>query len=548
MVVLGISGPERDAAAALMIDGALVAAVTQEACVRMPGAGYSYSGGFPFAAVDACLERAAIAPADVQRVVICDEDGHTPLRAVDSSWSAPIRRRSNGTLDLSRATGMRVGRLHAHASQLQAVTSRGPIVVLDTHGRGQAAVFTRNNRDLAVARPIDHFGRLVHQLQRAAAALGLSGDPLPALEGLASDGQPVYAETLGRGLWYVPGAGIERDGRILDAVYAEADADAGGRLSDRTPLHIKVRTTRTNLAASIVALVGEIACDIASDVAEVYGVDTIGLGGSLFAHHEVLGRMRGWVQDRVRFAPVPDAVGLALGAAIAGGDEAPVDLPDGLSVGRQFSESDVKAALETAHLDYVYEPSWHRIVLRATRLLARGKLVGWFQGAMDFGCRSLGGRSILSDPSGRYARENVNWYLRHCADDSPPPLVMTADAARECLEQPICSPFGLSSSVVKPQFRSRLQAAVTETGRCRVQTVREETPSRLADLLRLHRQRTDVPALLQVDLSGADEPVACTPRDALRTVYSTPVDALFIERFVLMKDYWLLRNDGDDGQ
>jgi carbamoyltransferase len=124
---------------------------------------------------------------------------------------------------------------------------------------------------------------------------------------------------------------------------------------------------------------------------------------------------------------------------------------------------------------------------------------------------------------------------------------MTVDTARECLDPAVCSPFGLASAVVKPEFRSRLQAAVTDAGRCRAQTVREEIPSRLADLLRLHRQRTGVPALLQVDLSGPDEPVACTPRDALRTTYSTPVDALFIERFVLMKDYWLLRNVGDDG-
>jgi predicted NodU family carbamoyl transferase len=514
----------------------------------MAGAGYAYAGGFPFAAVEACLDRAAIAPGDVQRVVICDEDGHTALRETDLSRMAPIRRRNGTTLDLSGATGMRVGRLHAHASQLQAVAGGdGPVVVLDAEGRGQAAIFARKRRDLAVARPIDHFGRLVHQLHRAAATLGLSGDPLTALEGLAAEGQPVYAETLARGLWYLAGGGVERDGRILDAVYAEADADAGGRLSDRTPLHVKVRTTRANMAASIVALVGQIACDIAADVAEAYGVETIGLGGSLFAHHEVLGWMRSWIGDRARFAPVPDAVGLALGAAIAGWSEAPVALPAGLSVGRQFSEADVKAALDTAHLDYVYEPSWDRIVLRATRLLARGKLVGWFQGAMDFGCRSLGGRSILCDPSARYARENVNWYLRHRADDSPPPLVMTVDTARECLDPAVCSPFGLASAVVKPEFRSRLQAAVTDAGRCRAQTVREEIPSRLADLLRLHRQRTGVPALLQVDLSGPDEPVACTPRDALRTTYSTPVDALFIERFVLMKDYWLLRNVGDDG-
>jgi len=120
---------------------------------------------------------------------------------------------------------------------------------------------------------------------------------------------------------------------------------------------------------------------------------------------------------------------------------------------------------------------------------------------------------------------------------------MTNDAARECLEHVVCSSFGLVSAVVKPEFRPRLQAAIDQRGRCRIQTIPDDSSSRVRDLLRVHRQRTGVPALSQIDLCGPDEPVACTPRDALRTTYSSPLDALFIERFVLMKDYWLLRSD-----
>ena len=96
---------------------------------------------------------------------------------------------------------------------------------------------------------------------------------------------------------------------------------------------------------------------------------------------------------------------------------------------------------------------------------------------------------------------------------------------------------------MKPEFRPQLQAAIDAHGRCRVQTIPDESRARLRDLLRVHRERTGVPGLLQIDLCGPDEPIACTPRDALRTAYSSPLDALFIERFVLMKDYWLLRSD-----
>ena len=132
MVVLGISGRERDAASALLIDGALVAATTEEACIRTPRVGYGYADGFPFASVEACLQRAGITARDVQRMVLCDEDGHTGICDAPPSWMAPLRRRGNGTSELNGAAGMRVGRLYAHASQLQATSAAdGPIVVLD---------------------------------------------------------------------------------------------------------------------------------------------------------------------------------------------------------------------------------------------------------------------------------------------------------------------------------------------------------------------------------------------------------------------------------
>jgi len=544
MVVLGISGRERDAASALLIDGALVAATTEEACIRTPRAGYASAAGFPFASVEACLLRAGIAARDVQRMVLCDEDGHTGICDAPPSWMAPLRRRSNGTSELNGAAGMRVGRLYAHASQLQATSAAdGPIVVLDTERRGQAAVFTRKDNAVVFEREIGHFGRVVQQLNAAAAALGLVGDPLMELEALAGDGQPLYADALGRALWYEHGGGIGTDRRELQAVYADAQTDADNHLADRAPLHVQVRRTRANLAASVVTLVGRIARDIAADIAETYASDTFGLGGSLFAHHEVAACVQASLGHRAQLALLPSSLGLAVGAAIAGGHAASITLPVGLAVGPQFTESDVKEALDVAHLDYVYEPQWDRIMDRASGLLARGKRIGWFQGAMDFGRRSLGARSILCDPSGRYARENLNWFLRQRAEAFPLPLVMTAEAARECLEQVVCSSFGRVSAVVKPEFRPRLQAAIDQRGRCRVQTIPDDSPARLRDLLRVHRQRTDVPALVQVDLCGPDEPVACTPRDALRTTYSSPLDALFLERFVLMKDYWLLRSD-----
>jgi carbamoyltransferase len=253
------------------------------------------------------------------------------------------------------------------------------------------------------------------------------------------------------------------------------------------------------------------------------------------------------VQTRVgalRVAPVPGTFGLALGAALAASSDRPASLPSGLAIGPAFSEPEVKEVLDGCRLDYVYEPDWPRIHSRISKMLSRGKLVAWFQGAMDFGPRSLGGRSILCDPSSRYARENVNRYLRHCPDDPAPALVMLAPRTAECLTDRVNSPFAPVLATVRDEWRLRLQAAVDPVGVCRVQTL-EPGSSPLAELLSVHDSTSGIPALLQVDLRGIGEPTACTPRDAIRTTFSSPVDALVMERFLLMKDFWLLRSTAD---
>jgi carbamoyltransferase len=243
-------------------------------------------------------------------------------------------------------------------------------------------------------------------------------------------------------------------------------------------------------------------------------------------------------------APVPGAFGLALGAAIVGSKGTVASLPRGLAIGPAFSEPDVKEVLDGCRLDYVYEPDFERIDARVSRMLSRGKLVAWFQGPMDFGTRSLGGRSILLDPSSRYARENTNRYLRHRPDDQPPPLVMLSSRTATCLVDRVSSPLAPVRVRVKEDWRLKLQAGLDASGYGRIHTI-EPGSNRLAELLAAHEAETGVPALVHVDLRGVDEPTACSPRDAIRTTFSSPVDALVIERFLLMKDYWLLRSATD---
>src|SRR6185436_2163886 len=117
-------------------------------------------------------------------------------------------------------------------------------------------------------------------------------------------------------------------------------------------------------------------------------------GGGLFANPRFNTELRTILRDELAIAQVPEAVGRAVGAAASGPEGHGIG---GLASGPAFSDEDIKRVLDNCRLDYVYEPDWARLMTRASRMLAQGKVVAWFQGAMTFGPRALGTRSILSD-------------------------------------------------------------------------------------------------------------------------------------------------------
>jgi predicted NodU family carbamoyl transferase len=139
----------------------------------------------------------------------------------------------------------------------------------------------------------------------------------------------------------------------------------------------------------------------------------------------------------------------------------------------------------------------------------------------------------------------MNEYLRQAPLDEPLPVVMAPSMVDACLAQPVAAPLSVEDAVVRPEWRDRLQAALDWRQSVRLHPLTPAHAPELCALLEYHHARTGVPGLIETNLSGPGEPVACTPRDAVRTVYSSAIDALVIGRFVLMKDHWLLRSHGD---
>lgn len=532
MRTLGISGKYRNAAAAIAVDGALVAAASEDVFARVPGVGYAVTGGFPSAAVTACLERAGLELGDIEEVALVHGEAEDHA-ANDGEMARALKGVAVRPIDVMDADAVL-----AAAS----TPERGAVVVWSTDP-ASAEIFGRDGHPMAARRRVKGAGAVIASAGRLARLLGLSAaDPFGGLDRLSVGGEPEFeADFAASGS--VDRAGVRIDPDRLAETAAAIGRSLPGSLADTTTLNERVGRARRALAASFVAATAQLVRGVTEQAADAAGGSGITLGGSLFAHPRLNTELRRLLQASCAVAVVPEPVGRALGAALAGqSNRARIA---SLALGPAFLEGDIKRTLDNCRLDYVYEPDRARLEMRVSKLLTQGKVIAWFQGPVAFGSRAAGTRSILCDPAGRYARQNVNEYLRQVAVDEPLPVSLATSAADRCLETGSEDLSGVSDRVVAPAWRDRLVSALDWRQAIRVVPPASGTAPQLQALLERHFDRTGVPGLIEVPLAGPGEPVACTPRDAVRTVYSSAIDALVIGGFLLMKDHWLLRSDSE---
>jgi carbamoyltransferase len=538
MTVLGISGRRRQAAAALAIDGRVVAAASEDSFTRVPGIGYAQTGGFPAGAVEACLRGAGLEAADVAELTVVEDSlgpealGRLRADGASASLAEALAAASLGP-DAFRVRG--IAPLQADAIHAAASTRADAVLVCSSDPPGVAAFVRRDDR-LHLLRAVDGGDGLAKAAGRVAATLGLgAGDPFQAIDRLSLGGEPEFDDELAPAIRWQRG-GFAVDDEQVCAAIGRVAGSTGASLADAASLNVRTQSTRRALAASFTVRLAEVIAAAAGEIQDETRAGVLAFGGDLFANLRVTAE----IQRAAPVAAVPEAAGRALGAALSPFTRS-LDRLDGLALGPAYSDDEIKRTLDNCRLDYVYEPDWPRLLLRTSRTLAQGKVVGWFQGAMGFGPRALGTRSILCDPSSRYARHNVNEYLRQVPLDEPLPVLFAPSAVGECLDTPLPAGPAVADAAVRSAWWDRLGAALDWRRHVRVHAPGPSHAAEVIALVECHRRETGVPALIETNLAGPGEPAACTPRDAVRTVYSSAVDALVIGRFILMKDHWLLR-------
>ena len=194
--------------------------------------------------------------------------------------------------------------------------------------------------------------------------------------------------------------------------------------------------------------------------------------------------------------------------------------------GPDFSDEEIENELQISDLKF-QKYSSDELIAQAARDLADGLIVGWFQGRMEFGPRALGNRSILADPRRAEIKDILNQRIKRREAFRPFAPAILAGHVADYFEQTHPSPAMLMVYQVKPDRRAQIPAVTHVDGTGRLQTVTRDFNSRFYDLIEAFYKITGVPVLLNTSFNE-NEPVVCTPRDAIDCFLNTRMDVLYL--------------------
>jgi carbamoyltransferase len=234
--------------------------------------------------------------------------------------------------------------------------------------------------------------------------------------------------------------------------------------------------------------------------------------------------------------PAASDDGVALGAALApyleGSGRLPMKEMRHAYLGPAFDDEAIENALRTYKLKYMH---LNDVAATAAELLSNGKILGWFQGRMEFGPRALGSRSILADPRDPEMNAKVNNAVKFREWWRPFAPSMKKEAAGEYLESADDSPFMILTAQVRPEKRAVIPSVTHVDGSARPQTVEKEINPLYWRLIDEFGKRTGVPVIMNTSFNLRGEAIVHTPTDAIRTFFSSGMDALVIGSFLVEK-------------
>jgi len=591
MNILGVSAFYHDSAAALVCDGKIVAAAQEERFTRK-----KQDSSFPINAVGYCLAEGGVAPGDLDALAFYDKPITKFARVLETYFSVapkglrpfmmalPLWMKEKLWIPYQIETALHVNGFkqpgdlfftehhEAHAASAFFPSPFESAAILTVDGVGEwatSSVGRGNGNKLELLQEL-HFPHSLGLLYSAFTYF--TGFKVNSgeykLMGLAPYGDPKYVDMIKENLIH-----IHDDGSIvlnmdyfgyLDGLTMTNDRFAtlfGGPA--RKP-ESEISQREMDLAKSIQVVTEEIVLKMANHAHELTGEKHLCLAGGVALNCVANGRLlREGPFEQVWIQPAAGDAGGALGAALSvwhsvqdnpRSADNRNDQMRGSYLGPAFSDDEVEAYLQAN--GYVgtklSEEEWAPAI---AELIDNQKVVGMFQGRMEFGPRALGGRSILGDPRSPKMQSVMNLKIKYresfrpfapsCLEervndyfemDSPSPYMLLVAPVKEerCIQDSEGKDLPLRDRIHVP--RSDVPAITHVDYSARVQTVNRETNPRYYDLIKAFEERTGFGILINTSFNVRGEPIVCTPEDAYRCFMRTEMDILVLGSFLLRKE------------
>jgi carbamoyltransferase len=538
--VLGINAVFHDPAAALVVDGEIVAAAEEERFSRrkhgkppVPFATWE----LPERSAAWCLAEAGLAPEDLDAVAYSYDpalappvgpdvsaDGWEGLRTLYAERAPLFLRTALPGLDPACLRYVPHHVAHAASAHLAAPYRSSSVLVLDGRGEHASHLAGRSvdgELEILAAQQLPHSLGLLYEEVTDHLGFRRSSDEYKVMA-LAAYGRPAHLRELREAVRTTGDGGFTVAPIELDSLVKRVRAGE--------PL----TSEHADLAASVQLRLQEVLLELVRwlhartgdrDLTMAGGVALNCVANSYLAEQGPFERI--WVQ------PAAGDAGTALGAALhvarALGDR--VGPMRTAALGRGWTDEELEAWLATAKVAHERPAD---VADAVAEVVAADGVVGWFQGRSEYGPRALGHRSLLAN-AGRAANlERLNEVKGREQFRPVAPMVL-AERAAEVFEGPMPSPYMLFTHRVRPEWRDRIPAVVHVDGSARIQTVDRDDEPLVARMLEAVERRTGVPVVVNTSLNTAGRPMVDDPRDALECFGSAPVDVLALGPFLVRR-------------
>jgi len=593
MKIIGISAYYHDSAAALLVDGELVAAAQEERFSRK-----KHDARFPSNAIRYCLKEAGAGGKDIDHVVFYDK----PLVKFERLLETYLAYAPKGLRSFVMAMPIwlkeKLYLKNILKKELAAIFERNaeslPTLLFNEHHHSHAAsAFYPSPFRRAAVLCLDGVG----EWSTTTAWLGEDNRLSPLWEidfphslgllysaftyytgfkvnsgeyklmGLAPYGEPKFVkqiydhliEVKDDGTYHLNmeyfnfATGLTMTNQRFDELFGGPPRKAEGSLTQR----------EMDIARSVQVITEDIVLRLAKTVHEEVGVDKLCLAGGVALNCVANGRLlREGPFDDIWIQPAAGDAGGAIGAALTVWHEYEAkprtvnghDTMRGSYLGPRYGNEEIRAYLDEAGTVYeTYDDA--ALTARVAQLLAEENVVGWFQGRMEFGPRALGGRSIIGDPRSTKMQSVMNLKIKYRESFRPFAPSVLAEKVNEYFELDTASPYMLIVAPVRDALRipmtseqqamfgidklniprSKIPAVTHVDYSARVQTVHRDTNPRYHALIEAFEQQTGCALLVNTSFNVRGEPIVCTPEDAYRCFMRTEMDYLVLENMLLRK-------------